>query len=141
MLNSPGKKTRKHKEWLTTETWTLITERKRLKDQINQTQVQEEKQELQAHYWDKNQEVKRSAKKDKRSFIEELTQEAETTVNQRNMKRLYDITQGPSLEKTANLVAQSKTRTAIPFQGRKTREQNGQNTSRKHSTDLHHVLH
>ena len=71
-----GKKTREHKEWLTTETWASITERKQLKDMINQTQDQEEKQELQARYWDKNREVKRNARKDKRNFIEKLTQEA-----------------------------------------------------------------
>ena len=71
-----GKKTRKHKEWIRTETWTLITERKQLKDQINHTQNQEQKQELQAHYWVMNRQVKRSARKDKRRFIEELTGEA-----------------------------------------------------------------
>ena len=37
-----GRKTRKHKEWITSDTWTLITERKNLKDRINQTQDQEE---------------------------------------------------------------------------------------------------
>lgn len=84
-----GKKTRKHKEWLTTETWALNTERKRVKDRINQTQVQQEKQELQACYWDKNPEVKRSARTDKKSF---MTQEAETAADQKNMKRLYEIT-------------------------------------------------
>jgi len=87
-----GKRTRKYKEWLTTETWALITERKQLKDQINQTQNQEKKQELQACYWDKNRAVKRNARRDKRKFIEELTQEAETAAGQRNMKRLYEIT-------------------------------------------------
>ena len=45
-----GKKTKKHKEWLTTETWVLIAERKRVKNQINQIQDPEEKRELQAHY-------------------------------------------------------------------------------------------
>ena len=29
-----GKKTKKHKEWLTTDTWALITKRKSLKDSI-----------------------------------------------------------------------------------------------------------
>ena len=70
-------------------------------------------------------------KKRQRNFIEELTQEAETAADHRNIKRLYEITRILSGRK-------SKTRTAVPFQGRKTREQDGQNTSRKHSTDLHH---
>ena len=86
------RKTRKHKEWITFDTWTLISERKNFKDQINQTQDQEEKHELQAQYWEKSRQVKRSARKDERSHIEELTSEAETTAGQRNMKRLYEIT-------------------------------------------------
>ena len=87
-----GKKTRKHKEWLSTDTWTLITERKQLKDQINCTQDQVEKHELQAQYWETNRQVKRSARQDKRTYIEELTAEAESAAGQRNMKRLYEIT-------------------------------------------------
>ena len=73
-----GKKTKKHKEWLTTETWVLIAERKRVKSQINQIQDPEEKRELRAQYWTLNTFVKRSARKDKRTYIEELTKEAET---------------------------------------------------------------
>jgi hypothetical protein len=34
----------------------LVTERKQLKDHINQTQGQQEKQELQADHWEKEQE-------------------------------------------------------------------------------------
>ena len=91
-----GKKTRKHKEWITSDTWTLITERKHLKDQINHMQDQDEKHELQAQYWEKNRQVKRSARQDKRNYIEELTAEAETAAGQRNMKRLYEITRSLS---------------------------------------------
>ena len=40
--------------------------------------------------------MKRSARKDKRSHIEELTSEAETAAGQRNMKRLYEITRALS---------------------------------------------
>ncbi|KAK7461187.1 hypothetical protein BaRGS_00038775 [Batillaria attramentaria] len=47
-----GKKTRQHKEWLTSDTWDLITERKRLKDLINHTDDQDDKCDLQAQYWD-----------------------------------------------------------------------------------------
>jgi len=87
-----GKKTRKNKEWLTSETWATIEHRKQLKVQINQAQDQEEKQELRAQYWDQNKQVKKMARKDKRNFIEELTAEAENAAGQRNMKRLYEIT-------------------------------------------------
>ena len=40
--------------------------------------------------------MKKSARKDKRSHIEELTSEAETAAGQRNMKRLYEITRALS---------------------------------------------
>nr|KAG5701138.1 hypothetical protein BaRGS_002614 [Batillaria attramentaria] len=86
------KKTRQHKEWLTSDTWDLITERKRLKDLINHTDDQDDKRDLQAQYWDVNRQVKRSARNDKRNFINDLTEEAETAAGQRNMKRLYEIT-------------------------------------------------
>nr|KAG5693360.1 hypothetical protein BaRGS_017653 [Batillaria attramentaria] len=87
-----GKKTRQHKEWLTSDTWDLITERKRLKDLINHTDDEDDKRDLQAQYWDVNRQVKRSARNDKRNFTNDLTEEAETAAGQRNMKRLYEIT-------------------------------------------------
>ena len=87
-----GKKAKKHKEWLTTETWVLIAEKKWVKNQINQIQDPEEKKELQAQYWTLNTFVKRSTRKDKRRYTEVLTKEAETAAAQRNMNKLYDIT-------------------------------------------------
>nr|KAG5693220.1 hypothetical protein BaRGS_034479 [Batillaria attramentaria] len=48
------RRTRQHKEWLTSDTWDLITERKRLKDLINHTDDQDDKRDLQAQYWDAN---------------------------------------------------------------------------------------
>ena len=91
-----GKKEKKHKEWLTQDTWAAIAERKQLKDRVNRSQDQAEKLELQAQYWAKNREVKRSARSDKRKFIHELTEEAENAAGQRNMKRLYEITKALS---------------------------------------------
>ena len=130
-----GKKTRKHKEWLTTETWILITERKKLKDMINQTHDQTVKKELQTRYQEKNKEVKRSARRDKRKYTEELTTEAETAAGQRIMKRLYDITRTlsgknnkpscPVKDKSGNTIANEKRR----------RERDGQNILRKLLTD------
>jgi len=86
-----GNKTRQHKEWLSTNTWTLINERKQLKNDINQTQDLQQKQDLQAQYWELNRQVKKSTKADKRSFIHDVTEEAETAAGQRDMKRLYKI--------------------------------------------------
>ena len=83
-----GKKTKKPKEWLSSDTWNLIANRRQLKEKINLTQHCEEKQELQVLYWETNQQVKKSARQDKRAFIHQLTEEAETAVGKRNTKRL-----------------------------------------------------
>ena len=104
-----GKKTKKHKEWLTTETWVLIAKRKRVKNQINQIQDSEEKRDLQAQHWTLNTFVKRSVRKDKRRYMEELTKEAETAAGQRNMEKLYAITRALS-GKTVIPAARSKIR-------------------------------
>ena len=87
-----GKKTKKHKKWLSTEKWNLITERTQLKVKINQTEDRDEKQTQRALYWEKNRQVRKSARKDKRKFVEDLTEEAETAAGKRDMKRLYEIT-------------------------------------------------
>ena len=87
-----GKKTKKHKEWMSTETWDLITQRGQLNQDINLTQDQEEKQRLRTCYWEKNRQVRKSARQDKRKFVEDLTEEAETAAGKRDMKRLYEIT-------------------------------------------------
>ena len=39
-----------------------------------------------------NRQVKKSTRADKRSFIHDLTEEAETAAGRREMKRLYEIT-------------------------------------------------
>ena len=57
-----GKRERKHKVWLSTVTWTLIKERKQMKQMVNRCETVEEKQELQAKYWQLNKVVKKSQK-------------------------------------------------------------------------------
>ena len=63
-----------------------------LKNAINQTQDQQQKQDLLAQYWETNKQVKNSVRQDKRNFSNELTEEAETAAGKRDMKRLYEIT-------------------------------------------------
>ena len=127
-----GKKTKKHKEWLTSETWVLIAERKRVKNQINQIQDPEEKRELQAQYWTLNIFVKRSARKDKRRYIEELTKEAETAAVQRNMKKNCMTLPEHSPGKTVTPAAQSKIRMETYSQVKGNKELDGLNILRKH---------
>jgi hypothetical protein len=94
-----GKREREQKEWMTQETWEKIERRRELKQKINRCQDQQEKTDLRAQYWEANREVKRDARNDKREFVHGLTEEAETAVNQNNMKRLYEITRALSGKK------------------------------------------
>ncbi|RUS88701.1 hypothetical protein EGW08_003516 [Elysia chlorotica] len=87
-----GKRTRELKEWISPDSWNLIKERKEAKQKINHTQDQARKEELQGQYRELNQKVKRSTKQDKKNFIHELTEEAETAAGKGDMKRLYNIT-------------------------------------------------
>ncbi|RUS69130.1 hypothetical protein EGW08_023107 [Elysia chlorotica] len=87
-----GKRTRELKEWISADSWHLIKERKEAKQKINHTQDQVRKEELQDQYREVNQKVKRSTKQDKKNFIHELTEEAETAAGKGDTKRLYDIT-------------------------------------------------
>ena len=92
----PGKRKRNQKEWLSAETWSLITQRKRLKVEISRCTEQAKKSNLTSRYWQLNKDVRKSAKKDKKEFLNTLATEAESAAGQRNMKRLHDITRTTS---------------------------------------------
>ena len=81
-----GKKSNKRMEWLSSDTWNLITNKRNL------TQNCEDRQELQVLYYEINRQMKKSAGQDKRTFVHHLTEEAETAVGKRDTKRLYKIT-------------------------------------------------
>ena len=109
----------------------LIAERKRVKNKINQIQDPEEKRELNAQYWTLKTFVKRSSRKDKRKYIEELTKEAETASGQRNMKNCMTLLEHyPG--KTVIHAAQSKIRMETYSQVKRTKELDGLNILRKH---------
>ena len=85
------RKTRKE-EWIKTETWKTIDKRKETKKKINDTKSQRIKNRPQARYSTLDKEVKRKTKADKRAFIENLADEAETAAQMQNMATLYKIT-------------------------------------------------
>ena len=72
-----GYKTKKKKEWMKQDTWTKISERKETKQKINATRSQRLKDRVKSRYAELNREVKRMAKADKKSFMEELAEEAD----------------------------------------------------------------
>ncbi|XP_059176117.1 zinc finger protein 436-like [Physella acuta] len=80
------------KEWIITETWAKIEDRKEIKQKINKCKDEKEKINLRTHYCEVNRMVRKSAKEDKRQFIQEMIAEAETAARQGKMKRLYEVT-------------------------------------------------
>ena len=80
-----GKRERKHKVWLSTVTWTLIKE---MKQMVNRCKTVKEKQEHQAKCWHLNKAVKKSTRKEKKNYINDLLTQAEMAAHRRDMKEL-----------------------------------------------------
>ena len=87
-----GYRKNRKEEWIKTDTWKTIDERKETKKNIKDTKSQRIKNQLQARYSTLDKEVKRKTKADKRAFIENLADEAETAAQMQNMATLYKIT-------------------------------------------------
>ena len=87
-----GFKEKNKKDWLTQQTWEKIRERKRVKDEMNAWKTRVRKMELQKKYTEKNREVKRSARRDQRYYIDNLSYQAEEAASKGNLKELFAIT-------------------------------------------------
>ena len=57
-----------------------------MKQMVNRCETVEEKQELQAKYWQPNKAAK--SQKDKQNYIKEIATQAEMAVHRRDMKEL-----------------------------------------------------
>ena len=87
-----GFKEKNKKDWLTQQTWEKIRERKRVKDEMNAWKTRVRKMELQKKYTEKNREVKRSARRDQRYYIDNLSYQAEEAASKGNLKELFAST-------------------------------------------------
>ncbi|CAH8291638.1 unnamed protein product, partial [Heterobilharzia americana] len=87
-----GRKKVEDKEWISTDTWKLIEERRMVKQKINQCKDAQRQEELSTMYKTLDKEVKKSARKDKRHFYETLASEAEQAAGKRDLTTLYQIT-------------------------------------------------
>ena len=72
-----GYRRKKKEEWIKSDTWTTIDERKATKKKLNDAKSQRMKEQLQSRYSELDKEVKRKTRADKRGFIENLADEAE----------------------------------------------------------------
>ncbi|KAI0235559.1 Solute carrier family 23 member 2, partial [Lamellibrachia satsuma] len=101
-----GTKKKGQKPWISKESWELVEERKRLKNNIEQTKSDRIKQNYMDKYRCKDKEVKKSMRLDKRKWVDHLAMEAEEAANNGKMKEVYAITKTLSNDKrkTTNAV-------------------------------------
>jgi len=76
-VNTIGYRTKKNKKWFTSETWKQIEERKNIKLRMINTKSIRLHEQLKTAYTAKDKEVKRSARRDSRTFAANLAHEAE----------------------------------------------------------------
>ena len=79
------------KPWISDQTWQLIEERKALKQRTLSCK-EEERMTITALYRDKNRNVKLSARRDKKKYVEEKAAEAQRAATVGDSRTLYKIT-------------------------------------------------
>lgn len=81
-------------EWLSKDTWNTIEERKQLKKNFLAAKSPRLKERAAALYREKDKEVKKSARKDKRIYTDKLAERAQRAAEMKDMKTVYQIDQG-----------------------------------------------
>lgn len=76
---------RPSKQWISDDTWRLIEERRALKLQLNHAHTPD----LRSSYAEKNKQVKKAARRDKRRFMNTFASEAEAAAERYDMRTLY----------------------------------------------------
>ena len=87
-----GRRKTKCKSWISMESWSKIGERRKLKKKIGDARSERLKNKARNDYREKDKEVKRSLRKDKRDWINDVAQEAEDAVSQGQMNGVYEAT-------------------------------------------------
>lgn len=87
-----GYRARKTKGWISSESWKAIEERKQLKQKSVGTRSERLRLKAQKEYRKKDIEVKRSLRKDKREWANNIAREAEDAAKHGQMKSVYDAT-------------------------------------------------
>jgi len=85
-----GKKSCKHQDWITPETLQKVDTRKRKKEALNSSKTRAAKQVATQEYRVADRDVKSSARRDKRAYIERMAEEAEEAAGKNNIRALYD---------------------------------------------------
>ena len=78
--------------WLSTDTWRRIEERKTIKSKILNTQSKRIQERLQLEYSIKDKEIKKSARHDKRTHVDNIAMKVETAAERGEMSTVYRLT-------------------------------------------------
>ena len=87
-----GNKKTQHKEWISADTIHKLETRRERKTVLNNSQTRAAKAKAQEEYTAVDREVKRSIKKDKKDYIDDLARQAETAAGTGNLGDLYLVT-------------------------------------------------
>ena len=79
-------------EEVSQEAWTLVDQKKTILNKLIGARSERPKQRWQYEYRQKDREVKRQVRVDKRKWTEEIAKEAENAAEQQHMKTLYTLT-------------------------------------------------
>ena len=86
-----GTKKREHKEWISQKSLSLIEERRQKKEIVNASRTRREKQEAAEEYSKAHKEVKKSVKRDKEVFLNEIVDKAERAAAAGQQGILYQM--------------------------------------------------
>ena len=87
-----GRKKQHSKAWISKDTITKVILKRSKKENLNRARTRLQKERIHAEYTEASKVVKKSVRKDKRKFIDDLAKAAEAAARQHNMKTLYDTT-------------------------------------------------
>ncbi|XP_064645936.1 craniofacial development protein 2-like [Lineus longissimus] len=82
----------KKEEWISAASWTKIDERKAIKKNLLSTKSPRLQERRKAEYSQKDKEVKKSCRKDKRQYFDNLATDAENAARRKDMATLYKAT-------------------------------------------------
>ena len=87
-----GRGRKRRKEWITTDTWKAIENRRTLKKRVLEKESERLEERYKQQYREADQTVKRMARANKRPYMEGLAREAEEAVARGEQGRVYKIT-------------------------------------------------
>ena len=87
-----GRGRKRRKEWITTDTWKAIENRRTLKKKVLETKSERLEERCKQQYREADQTMKRMARANKRAYMEGLAREAEEAAARGEQGRVYKIT-------------------------------------------------